>query len=72
MMWLHHDVLVNDDLKNEVADMVKDLILREMPSDETLPSPESQDLEQHVDESTGLLNTESAASRTQVEVQRHS
>ncbi|KAJ8393227.1 hypothetical protein AAFF_G00062990 [Aldrovandia affinis] len=47
MMWLHHDVLVNDDPKNEVADMVK------VPSDKTLPSPESQDLEQHVEESTG-------------------
>ncbi|KAL7379703.1 hypothetical protein ABVT39_004336 [Epinephelus coioides] len=56
MMWLQHDVLVTDDMKNEIADMVKDLILHEVPPDTTPQSPGLQEVENLQEESTGLFS----------------
>ncbi|XP_078021628.1 zinc finger BED domain-containing protein 4-like [Epinephelus lanceolatus] len=56
MMWLQHDVLVTDDIKNDIADMVKDLILHEVPPDTTPQSPGFQEVENQQEESTGLFS----------------
>ncbi|KAK9976821.1 hypothetical protein ABG768_018644 [Culter alburnus] len=58
MMWLQHDVLVTDDIKNDIVDMVKDLILREVRPDTTSQSPGFQEVENEnqEEESTGLFS----------------
>ncbi|KAK0150986.1 hypothetical protein N1851_007859 [Merluccius polli] len=56
MMWLQHDVLVTDDIKNDIADMVKDLILHEVPPGTTLQSPEYQEVERQQEQSSGLFS----------------
>nr|XP_055032036.1 zinc finger BED domain-containing protein 4-like [Misgurnus anguillicaudatus] len=58
MMWLQHDVLVTDDIKNEIVDMVKDLILREVRPNTTSQSPVFEEVgnENQEEESTGLFS----------------
>ncbi|XP_060774009.1 uncharacterized protein LOC132884202 [Neoarius graeffei] len=58
MSWLQHDVLVTDDIKNNIVDMVKDLILREVQPHTTSQSPGFQDVESesHQEDSAGLFS----------------
>ncbi|KAM3857068.1 bis(5'-adenosyl)-triphosphatase enpp4 [Diretmus argenteus] len=55
LMWLEHDVLVDDDVKKDLSDTVKELILREIPPDPAPQNPEGEEEQPLEEDRAGLF-----------------